>query len=357
MSYLCICYAVLSESLGFKLRKKLLLIFVLRECGQFFKQITNCMSKNLGDLFEEFLSDCRFARKLSEVSLRGYKSAFELFRKIMPEVAYPGDIAENVMIEFFKKLDTRKRIVGRGREKIGVKKSTIATYWSKLNTFFMWLKRKNYINSNPLADMDYPSVDYIDRKFLQKKDVENIFNTVGFVINWKNNCIRKRNILIFTILLNCGLRKGELLGLKNMDIDLERKYLTVRAETSKSKMQRVLPLNSSAIPKIKDYFEEKRRMGINSEYLLVSDSRDSGLGENGIHHLVEKIKELSGVNFHLHQFRHTFAVNLLMGKTDISKLKQLMGHRDIRMTAAYLRCLPTNEMRDDLEHLTLDNLV
>ncbi|RJO59499.1 hypothetical protein C4546_01995 [Candidatus Parcubacteria bacterium] len=58
-----------------------------------------------------------------------------------------------------------------------------------------------------------------------------------------------------------------------------------------------------------------------------------------------------------HQFRHTFAVNVLNNGSDIAKLKQLLGHRDIRMTATYLRCLPTSAMRGDVETLTLDNLV
>jgi len=316
------------------------------------------MIRRLEELFtEEFLPECRYARKVSDVSIRGYKSAFELFEKIMPEVIYPDNITKNGMVDFFKKLDTRKRIVGKGREKIGVKKSTVATYWSKLNSFFTWLKKNEHINCNPLKEMEYPRVDYLDRKFLQKKQVERIFNTLDFVIHWKNDFIRKRNILMFTILLTCGLRKGELLGLKNRDIDLERRYLTVRAETSKSRMQRVLPLNTLAISKIKDYFNDKRKMGVDSEYLFVSDDRGSGLGYDGIKHLVEKVKEVSGINFHLHQFRHTFAVNLLMAKTDILKLKQLLGHRDIRMTAAYVRCLPTEEMRDDVEALSIDNLI
>jgi site-specific recombinase XerD len=316
------------------------------------------MIRRLEELFtEEFLPECRYARKVSDVSIRGYKSAFELFEKIMPEVIYPDNITKNGMVDFFKKLDTRKRIVGKGREKIGVKKSTVATYWSKLNSFFTWLKKNEHINYNPLKEMEYPRVDYLDRKFLQKKQVERIFNALDFVIHWKNDFIRKRNILMFTILLTCGLRKGELLGLKNRDIDLERRYLTIRAETSKSRMQRVLPLNTLAISKIKDYFNDKRKMGVDSEYLFVSDDRSSGLGYDGIKHLVEKVKEVSGINFHLHQFRHTFAVNLLMAKTDILKLKQLLGHRDIRMTAAYVRCLPTEEMRDDVEALSIDNLI
>ncbi|PLX27136.1 hypothetical protein C0583_04515 [Candidatus Parcubacteria bacterium] len=318
------------------------------------------MKKELNYLFkEEFLPEMRHAGRLSEETIRGYKSAYELFLKLLPDIVYASDIKVNRMVEFFKILNTRKRIVGRGKEREGVKKSTIATYWSKLNKFFRWLERHSHIEKNPLDKelMDYPDVRYEELKYLDKKEVEKIFNAVEFSIKWKNSIIRKRNILIFIILLTCGLRKGELLGLKNRDIDLERKILIVRAETSKSKMQRAIPLNSLAVTKLKDYFSEKQKFNFGTDYLFISDKQDDGLKQSGIKHLVEKMKEATGVKFHLHQFRHTFAVNMLMKGTDIAKLKQLLGHRDIRMTASYLRCLPTDEMRNDIEALTLDNLI
>jgi integrase/recombinase XerD len=59
----------------------------------------------------------------------------------------------------------------------------------------------------------------------------------------------------------------------------------------------------------------------------------------------------------VHRFRHTFAVNFLNRGGDIAKLKQLLGHRDIRMTSAYLRCLPTSAMRTDVESITLESLL
>jgi integrase/recombinase XerD len=59
----------------------------------------------------------------------------------------------------------------------------------------------------------------------------------------------------------------------------------------------------------------------------------------------------------VHQFRHTFAVNFLNQGGDIAKLKQLLGHRDIRMTSAYLRCLPTSAMRTNVESISLDTLL
>ena len=59
----------------------------------------------------------------------------------------------------------------------------------------------------------------------------------------------------------------------------------------------------------------------------------------------------------LHQLRHTFAVNFLNGGGDVVRLKQLLGHQDIRMTSGYLRHLPTSAMRDGVESITLDTLI
>jgi len=180
---------------------------------------------------------------------------------------------------------------------------------------------------------------------------------VSFNIPWANTFIRKRNTAILFLLLGTGLRRNELLGLMVIDIDMERRQLKVRAETSKSKMERIVPLNGMVIPKLEDYLNERKRKDLKTPELFVSDNKDSGMTKHGLRYLIEAIKKTSGMNFHIHQLRHTFAVNLINNGTDISKVKQLMGHKDIRMTSAYLRCIPTKAMRNDVEALTLDNML
>ena len=71
---------------------------------------------------------------------------------VLPELLTPSTIAN-----FFKILQERKRIVGRGIIKTGIKKSTVATYWGKLNSFFKWLKIKGIINVNPFSEIKYSS--------------------------------------------------------------------------------------------------------------------------------------------------------------------------------------------------------
>jgi site-specific recombinase XerD len=104
----------------------------------------------------------------------------------------------------------------------------------------------------------------------------------------------------------------------------------------------------------------KERIGYKTPFLFVSSTTDRGLSSHGIKHWVNCLKKISGVNFHLHRFRHTFATNFLNSthtNNNIVKLKELMGHRDIKMTQVYLRALPVDQMRADIEGMNLDNLI
>ena len=311
------------------------------------------MTKDLKQLFNEYMYECEFARKSRPETLRGYTQTFTTFCKLVPELSLES-LTSLTVTKFFKILHERKRVIGKGIVKTGVKKSTIATYWGKLNNFFEWLRVKRYIAVNPLSEMKYPAPVYEDRKFLHKENIEKIFTAIH--TNFNNNLLLlKRNLVIFYILLFCGLRREELLLLQVRDIDLERRVLTVRAETSKIPRTRYLPLHSTLVSHLKDYLKERKHL--TTQYLIVSSMRDDRLSYDGLKHLVQRLNAQSGVRFHLHQLRHTFAVNFLKSSNNIAKLKQLLGHSDIKMTLVYLRCLPTNEMRGDIENMSIDALM
>ncbi len=314
------------------------------------------MKKSLQELFKVFLEECRYSGGLRSETLRGYEACFNLFIKIFPEATL-DILTPEIMTEFFKRLQTRERLVGKTKIVTGIKNSTIATYRNKLDKFFKWLKAKNYLKKNPFLGVPYPDVSYSDKKYLGKEDVERIFSAIAFSLQWKSVLIKRRNLAMFSVLLYCGLRKGELIGLKLLDINLDEHQLTVRAETSKSKRNRVLPLNPVVIAALKEYLEERRRGHYNTPYLWVSGSGDAPFTRAGFKHLVVQVVVASGVKFHPHQFRHTFAANLVNGGTDVYRVKKLLGHSDIRMTDAYLRQLPVSSLQGDVERLTMDNLL
>ena len=311
------------------------------------------MRKELHQLFDEYIYEAEFVKKLQPETLRAYNNIFSLFIKLLPQVSLET-LTPKIITDFFKILQERKRLIGKGIPKTGIKKSTIATYWSKLNTFFDWLLSRRYIKANPFSELAYPSPSYEDKKFLKKEEIEKIITAIQ--THHDNNLfLLKRNLVLFYLLLFCGLRREELILLQIRDIDLQRKVLTIRADNSKTGRSRLLPLHSTTIMHLTDYLNARKRY--TTPYLFASSIKDEGLTLNGLKHWVDKFKDCSGVAFHLHQFRHTFAVNFLNTSNNIAKLKQLMGHKNISMTISYLRCLPVDAMRGDIENMDIDKMI
>jgi site-specific recombinase XerD len=56
----------------------------------------------------------------------------------------------------------------------------------------------------------------------------------------------------------------------------------------------------------------------------------------GCQAIIRRIREESGVNFHAHQLRHTFATSMAGQGVNLYDLKGLMGHTDIQTTQIYL---------------------
>lgn len=307
------------------------------------------MKNELLVLFSKFEDEVRYTKCLRPKTIKGYKDVFILFTKIMPDIITVDQLTSSIMTEFFKRIQTRVRKVGNGYKK-GVENSTIKTQRSKLHVFLEWLKKNGHFGINPLKYVESPYVKYDDFKKIEQEDIDKIYSSI--VQHSFNSFIRSRDTMMVSILLYTGVRRGELISLRVRDIDFDKKEITIRKETSKSKLTRTLPLHSTALQHIKEHLKEKTKRNFKTECLITSSREDRGLSDQGLKHWVESIKEKSGVDFHLHMFRHTFAVNL--DKKNISgfKIQKLLGHVDIQMTQKYVRSMKTEAMREDIDKLS-----
>ena len=255
------------------------------------------------------------------------------------------------MNEFFKVLQTRKRKVGKDMVKTGVKDTTISSYWGKLNPFFIWLEANEHIEKNPLAYLSKPKEYYQNKPALKKQHIEKLYSSI--LLKNQNPLIIKRDTAMLSTLFFSGVRKGELMALQVRDVDLEKKILTIRGQTSKSKRTRKIPINPTLQIHLSEYLKERK--DYQSQFLFVSSRKDEQLFEGGIRHWVKRLKRISGVKFHLHQIRHTFACNLARNNISLPKLQKLMGHTDLRMTERYVRSLGVEHLIDDILKLSIDD--
>lgn len=311
-------------------------------------------NKPLGALSEEYLSYIEHSKRLSKETIRGERQTFETFNKLLPEVKLVSDLTTENMDKFFRFLNTRKRKVGH-TYKTGVKISTTDTYYRRLSRFFNWLVIKGEIIENPLGKITRKQPVYDDDRTLKKSEIEKII--VAIDMAKQDPMTRKRDKSMIYTLLCLGIRKGELAGLQVRDINFNNNTITIRGETSKSKFARRLPIHYVLREHLEDYLNERRKKNYTTQYLWVSTSKDEGLTKHGIKHFVEKLKTRSGVHFHLHQFRHTFAVALARENTNMMKIMRLMGHKSLKMTSQYLRSIGLADYQDDISKISLEKLI
>ncbi len=138
-------------------------------------------------------------------------------------------------------------------------------------------------------------------------------------------CIRSdRDYLLFHLMLDCGLRRGEVLGLEWGSIDFEGGLLYV--ERTKSAKPRLVPVPRWLLLRLAAYRES------------CDAARPFDMTENAVKQAFKKLKVRSGVVWvHPHLLRHTFGTSFIYYKMgDLYRLSLLMGHKDIVVTCNYL---------------------
>jgi len=146
--------------------------------------------------------------------------------------------------------------------------------------------------------------------------------------------------------LMTGMRKGELLKLTWEDVNLENNLLTVRAENSKSKKSRRIPI-STALRKL---FREQKLKTSRSGYVFLtpegkqySDKNPSALKRS----FGTALKRANIKDLVFHDLRHTCATRMAERGASIIAVKEILGHADIKTTMKYFH--PEKSLNEAVE--------
>jgi len=307
------------------------------------------MTSNLESIsyyFEQYLLECEYTKGLRPKTMKSYRDVFKNFSNLMPEAKRVDDLQPYLMNEFFKRLGIRAKEKGKP-----MKASSIRTYFNKLLAFIKWLERQQLVSHNFSSKLiKPPNPTYEDEKALSQNDISTLIGTIN-LYTIDNMFMQKRDLVMIYLLLFTGIRRGELLGLRIQDIDFTNKTLFVNGTTSKSKKSRYIPLHFTVLTHLKSYLNFRKSKYSKCNALIISSKEDKAFTDHGLKHWVAKYNRLSGVKFHIHQFRHTFACNLAKQNANIISIKNVLGHSSTRMTERYLRSIKTESARQHIDNL------
>lgn len=139
------------------------------------------------------------------------------------------------------------------------------------------------------------------------------------------------------LVMNTGLRRGELFNLQWPDIDLITRVLTVEGSGSKSGQTRHIPLNNEAVDVLTRWKAQSTGQG------YVFPAVDGGRLTD-IKTAFSRLLESAQIDaFRFHDFRHHFASRLVMAGVDLNTVRELLGHANLDMTLRYAHLAPEHK--------------
>lgn len=142
----------------------------------------------------------------------------------------------------------------------------------------------------------------------------------------------ERHRAILLLLLDTGMRAGELCGLDINHVDLKNRDLLVFGKGSK---ERRLPFSASTGQAIWRYLTQRASANIGEPLFTTDEGRRLSVDRLGdIVQTIATRAKINGAN--CHRFRHTFAINFLRNGGDVYSLQRILGHATLQMCKRYL---------------------
>ncbi len=289
------------------------------------------------EAYELFMQEQRF-RGNSEYTLSYYERTLKMF------VDFCGSDTdvEDLDIMTFKSYQLH---ISEHRE---INKISVRTYARAVKVFYRWLYFENYI------DID------INRLNLIKANKEVILplsdNEVRQLLKLYDNStfLSCRNKTIIMLMIDCGLRLGEVVNLMLNDIDFVNHYLVVNGKGSK---QRVVPFGSSLSEQLVTYFSYRNSISSASNSVFLTQ-KNTAITHNTIKMLFARIKKKKAFSrVYPHLLRHTFATNYIYNGGNLEVLRVLMGHSTINITQIYIHLASQMHLINDNYNSHLDSLL
>ncbi len=277
----------------------------------------------------EYLLDLRTFFRFMQVREEGLELSMDEFESLS---------ISHITLDDVKRITTQNIIdflmfIGTEREN---STTTRMRKLSAIKSFFRYLyTKKRLIDNNPAAEVEGPKAKKTLPKYMTLEESINFLNAIR---NDTESKTRERDICIFTLFLNTGMRLSELVGLDLNSFDSDLTQVKVLGKGNK---ERIIYLNEACKATLRDYLRKRLdpKFIRTDEKALFISRLETRISAKTIQWLASKYLQLAGLGHRglsVHKLRHTAATLMYQtGKVDIRVLKDILGHEQLNTTQIY----------------------
>lgn len=273
-------------------------------------------------MVESFMRYIRYEKNFSSHTVISYKNDLLQFKDYVERetgefdpLNVDKDVVRNWMVELSQD---------------GMATSSVKRKLSALRSFFRFLKKEGKITESPLCLISLPKARKSLPVFVREDQMDCLIDDVDFGEDFRG----LRDRLLLTMLYSTGMRRGELIGMGDDDVDFFNSVIKVRGKGNK---ERLIPFGEELKELMKDYLEvRKREVGTMVAAFFVREDGEA-LYPALVYRIVTKylsvVSSLSKKSPHV--LRHTFATSMLANGADLTAVKELLGHSTLSSTEVY----------------------
>lgn len=202
---------------------------------------------------------------------------------------------------------------------------------SSLRSFYRYLLRKNMIPVDPMLKVIGPKKKKPLPVFVKEAEMDRLLDDADF----GDGFLGVRDRMILEVFYETGVRRSELIGLNDADVDFSSCVIKV---TGKRNKQRLIPFGEELERDLRVYLsvrDENISERENDAFFVRKDGRR--LSPGMVYLLVKRnlTKVVTLKKKSPHVLRHTFATSMLNHQAELEAVKELLGHESLSTTEVY----------------------
>ena len=273
-------------------------------------------------MIDQFLNYLRYERNSSPQTVQTYEEALREFESY---ISFRDNGLSLVSVDTDVIRDWMESLMDKGNTA-----STINKKLSALRSFYRFSLKRKLVEHDPAHCVTGPKKSKPLPQFLREGEMDRLLDELQWDDNYKN--VRARTILL--LFYETGLRRSELVGLNDADIDFGTSQLKVTGKRSK---QRIIPFGAELTKALQDYIATRDlQFEGKSEALFLNDKGNRITGQQ-VYDIVRKYLSIvtSLKKRSPHVLRHTFATAMLNHEAGLESVKKLLGHESLTTTEIY----------------------
>ncbi|MBQ9418100.1 MAG: tyrosine-type recombinase/integrase [Bacteroidales bacterium] len=220
---------------------------------------------------------------------------------------------------------------------------TIKRRLSSVGSWLRWLRSNGLYDADLMVKITYPKQPKRTPVFYREPELEHLYDAGLFPTDF----VGQRDALILRILYETGIRRAELIGLKEHAVDTTA--LTIKVLGKRNK-ERIIPIETELAGNISSYIALKRQEVGETEWLFTTP-KGKQMTAGQVYYLVKKYMTMLSTADRIspHVFRHSFATHILKEGGDLLALKELLGHENLATTEIYTH-ITREQLKQTYQH-------